>query len=130
MNVRTAPRDVTVKATRFTIPGDDENDTRMWESLMKDCAFYYDVPTVEDEIQMRKTLQRKYDGILKPGWRPPLTSRKDLVTWACRQYNQAQEAKGGNDMQDCENYHALLTTFGPDYDLLRPKLGHVKGLFD
>ena len=28
---------------------------------MKDCAFYYDVPTVDEEVRMKKTLQRKYD---------------------------------------------------------------------
>ena len=130
MNVQTAPRDKTVKATRFTIPGDDENNTKMWESLMKDCAFYYDVPTIDDEIQMRKTLQRKYDGILKAGWRPPLTSRRDLVTWACKQYNSNEESKEAPNMVDCENYSVLLSAFGPDYDRLRPKLGHVRGLFD
>ena len=97
---------------------------------MKDCAFYYDVPTLDHERAMRRTLQSKYDSILMPGWRPALTSRKDLVTWACRQYNQAQEAKGGEDMQDCENYHSLLLAFGPNYDKLRPKLGHIRGLFD
>ena len=97
---------------------------------MKDCAFYYDVPTIEDEIQMRKTLQRKYDGILTAGWRPPLTSRRDLVTWACTQYNQSQSEKETPNTVDCENYRALLSAFGPDYDKLRPKLGHVRGLFD
>jgi len=68
---------------RFTIEGDDANNSGMWGALMKDCAYYYDVPTIEDEIKMRRTLQRKYDGILTTGWRPPLTSRRDLVTWAC-----------------------------------------------
>ena len=32
---------------RFTIEGDDEYNTLMWRSLFKDCAYYYDVPTIE-----------------------------------------------------------------------------------
>ena len=121
---------VPIKATQFTIQGDDANNTRMWESLMKDCAYYYDVPTIEDEIHMRKTLQRKYDGILQAGWRPPLTSRRDLLTWACKQYNTSQEGKESPEVVNCENYSALIHVFGPDYNRLRPKLGHVRGLFD
>ena len=31
---------------RFKIEGDDENQTLMWRSLMKDCSFYFDVPTL------------------------------------------------------------------------------------
>ena len=42
----------------------------MWAALMKDCAFYYDVPSVEEENKMKKTLQRKYDPLLAAGWRP------------------------------------------------------------
>tara|TARA_B110001450_G_C17273444_1_gene340487 strand:+ start:51 stop:299 length:249 start_codon:yes stop_codon:yes gene_type:complete len=48
-------------SSRFDVKGDDENKTLMWRSLMKDCAFYYDVPTLEDELKMKRTLQRKYD---------------------------------------------------------------------
>ena len=46
---------------RFTIEGDDENKTLMWRSLFKDCAFYFDVPTIQEEIEMKRNLQRKYD---------------------------------------------------------------------
>ena len=53
---------------------------------MYDCAYYYDFPSAEDELMMKKLLQRKYDPILKEGWRPPLYTRKDLLTWACNQY--------------------------------------------
>ena len=42
----------------------------MWGALMKDCAFYYDVPTIDEEVKMKKTLQRKYDTLLGAGWRP------------------------------------------------------------
>jgi len=41
---------------RFTIAGDDENQTLMWRALMKDCAFYFDAPTLEQENKMRSTL--------------------------------------------------------------------------
>lgn len=34
---------------RFAIEGDDEQQSLMWKSLLKDCAFYYDVPTINDE---------------------------------------------------------------------------------
>ena len=54
---------------------------------MKDCAFYFDAPTVEDEVSMKRKLQRKYDGLFQENWVPPLQSRRDLVTWACNQYN-------------------------------------------
>jgi hypothetical protein len=50
---------------------------------MKDCAFYYDVPKVSEETAMKKTLQRKYDDLFEEGWRPALTSRRDLLTWSC-----------------------------------------------
>jgi hypothetical protein len=49
---------------RFKVEGDDENQSLMWKSFLKDCAFYYDVPSIEDENKMRSTLQKKYDDIL------------------------------------------------------------------
>ena len=99
---------------------------------MKDCAFYYDVPTLEDELKMKKSLQRKYDPLFQPGWRPALTSRKDLMTWSCKQYNSSLEARevSAENFVDCDNYKVLLNEFGPDYSKLRGKLGHIKGLFD
>ena len=100
---------------------------------MKDCAFYFDAPTVDDEVAMRSKLQRRYDPLFQPGWLPPLQSRRDLVTWACTQYNgslkEAEDHKA-EDLVDCENYKALLFEFGPDYNRLRGKLGFIKGLFD
>ena len=121
------------RAKRFTIAGDDGKQTLMWRALMKDCAFYFDAPTIDDEVSMKKKLQRKYDPILKPGWIPPLQSRRDLVTWACNQYNdnlkEAEDFKDEN-LVNCENYKSLMFEFGPDYDRLRGKLGFVKGLFD
>lgn len=93
-------------AGRFKIEGDDENQTLMWRSLMKDCTFYFDVPTIKEENAMRKTLQRKYDNLLQPGWRPALTTRRDLVQWACGQYNASVTQREGDakDLVDCENY--------------------------
>ena len=35
---------------RFSVPGDDEHNTLMWRALMKDCAYYFDVPNIDDEI--------------------------------------------------------------------------------
>ena len=55
----------------------------MWGSLMKDCAYYFDQPTTDEEVKMKRTLQRKYDHLFSVGWRPAIKSRRDLVTWAC-----------------------------------------------
>ena len=55
------------------------------------------------------------------------------MTWACNQYNtnlQSRDDFNEGQLADCENYSALLKEFGPDYDRLKAKLGHVKGLFD
>ena len=82
---------------------------------------------------MRRTIQRKYDDLfVSRSYRPPLTSRRDLVTWACGQYNESLRAKDADENQliDCENYNVLLKEFGPDYNRLKGKLGYVRGLFD
>ena len=104
----------------------------MWKSLMKDCAFYFDTPSINQENKMKSKLQLKYDGMLSAGWRPPLQSRRDLVTWACTQLNANFEEKGWekDNLMDCENYKGLINAFGPDYNKLKPKLGYVRGLFD
>ena len=118
---------------RFVIENDDPNRTLMWRALMKDCAYYFDYPTIPQEERMRRTIQRKYDDLfVSRSYRPPLTSRRDLVTWACGQYNESLKANeaGEEFYVDCENYNALLTEFGPDYNRLKGKLGYIKGLFD
>lgn len=81
---------------------------------------------------MKRTLQRKYDAILPEGWRAPLQTRRDLLTWGCNQLNASFAEKGFEQDQllDCENYNLLVRAFGPNYDILRPKLGHVRGLFE
>ena len=40
------------KVERFSVAGDDEHSTLMWRALMKDCAFYFDAPTIKEEIGM------------------------------------------------------------------------------
>ena len=45
---------------------DDKFKTKKWESLMRDCAFYLDRPTIREESSMKKTLQTKYDDLF-PG---------------------------------------------------------------
>ena len=69
----------TSRLQRFTVEGDDEHKTLMWRALMKDSAYYFDVPTIGEEREMRKTLQRKYDQLFTPGWRPSMQSRRDLL---------------------------------------------------
>lgn len=117
---------------RFTIEGDDEYQSVKWQSLLKEAAFYFDTPTIEDENKMRKLIQRNYDDLLPLGWRAPLTSRRDLLTWSCNQANASFEQKGfpKEALLPCEKYNLLLKSFGPDYDGLKTKLGFIRGLFD
>ena len=91
---------------------------------MRDCAFYFDAPTIEDEVAMKRKLQRNYDGLLPEGWRPALATRHSLLTWACTQQNAATGSE-----ENCENYSSLLQSYGPNYDSLRSKLGDVRGLW-
>ena len=82
---------------------------------------------------MRRTLQRKYDSILQPGWRAPLTSRRDLLTWACNQTNQKIESlpeTKPEHLLPCDNYASILQAFGPDYGRIKAKLGYVRGLYE
>ena len=44
---------------------------------------------------MQKTIQKKYDGLFTPGWKAQLASRRDLMTWACNQYNTNLQAREG-----------------------------------
>ena len=39
---------------------------------MKDASFYYDHPTINEEREMRKTLQKRYDSLFQTHWKPPL----------------------------------------------------------
>ena len=38
-----------LRPQRFVVEGDDEHKSKTWGNFMRDCAFYYDVPTLEEE---------------------------------------------------------------------------------
>ena len=40
----------------FEIPNDDEFKSKKWTSLLKDSAFYFDLPTIQEEREMRWTI--------------------------------------------------------------------------
>ena len=61
---------------------DDQYHSKMWGSLLKNCAFYYDEPEVEDKIEMKNKLQLRYDHLLPEFWTAPLGNRKELLLWA------------------------------------------------
>ena len=102
----------------------------MWKSAITDASYYFDEPTLKQEIAMKKTLQSKYDSLFSEGWRPPLQSRNDLVSWVCHQHNNFINEKGADASQlwNCENPRQLVEQHGPSYDTLKAKLGFVKGL--
>jgi hypothetical protein len=81
---------------------------------------------------MKFKLQHRYDDLFADPWAPPLQSRKDLVTWTCEKRNEylTERAAPESLLEDCKNYAALLRNYGPNYDSLNGKLGHVRGLFD
>ena len=117
----------------FKIAGDNKFKAKKWDALLKDCAFYYDRPTIEDESRMKKSLMTKYDDLF-PGvaMKPVLQSRRDLLTWACGSQNSYMAAKDApaEHVVDCTRYQALLDKYGPDYTNIRNRLGHIRGLFD
>lgn len=77
-------------------------------------------------------LQRRYDDLFADSWKAPVQSRRDLLTWVCEQRNNyLNERSAPETMQeDCQNYGGLLRKYGPDYDALKAKLSHIRGLFD
>ena len=92
---------------RFQVEGDDKYFSKQWESMMKDCGFYYDNPSVEQEVQMKRTLQKKYsDDLFQNVMRPRLQSRKDLMLWACSQQNQFMDdmSAPASLKMNCEQY--------------------------
>ena len=119
------------KPTRFTIENDDPTyQPLMWSSAMRDAAYYFDEPSLKQEIKMKKTLQMKYDSLFPENWRPPLQSRGDLVSWVCHQQNaylQEHEAPA-DKLWNCENPKALIEAYGPDYEVVKAKLGYIKAL--
>ena len=117
----------------YRVAGDDKFKTLKWSNMLSDCAHYLDSPTLQDEIAMKKQLQTRYDDLFPTSvMRPPLQSRKDLLSWACAAQNsfmQAKEAPEDRQLQ-CDQYAALLELYGPNYTSLQKRLGHVRGLFD
>ena len=122
--------DALVYKKAFRVEGDDKFKSKLWGSMMTDASFYYDNPTLQDEQEMRKKMQYRYDSLFSSVMRPPLQSRKDLVSWTCQAQNQWMSEKGApEDMaMDCSNYKGLLELYGPDYTNIKKKLGFVKGL--
>lgn len=121
------------KMVPFTVQGDDAKlHQAKWRSFLKDAAFYLDQPTLQEQREMRFKLQHRYDDLFSDAWYAPLQSRKDLVTWTCEQRNQYLTEKEAPEslLEDCTNYAALLRNYGPNYDSLKSKLGHIRGLFD
>ena len=117
----------------FTVEGDDDKlHQAKWSSFLKDATFYYDLPTIHEQREMRFKLQHRYDDLFADSWSAPLQSRRDLVTWTCEQRNSYLQERNASEalIQDCKNYSALLRTYGPNYDSLKPKLGYVRGLFE
>lgn len=104
----------------------------MWQSLLTDVAFYFDEPTLRQEKKMKSTLQSKYDALFSEGWRPPLQTRNDLISWVCHQRNSFYQEKGAPESQiypNCENPRELVEFFGPKYEPVKAKLGYIKGLY-
>jgi hypothetical protein len=118
------------KLAKFKIADDEPRfQPKMWASAMRDSAYYFDRPTLEQEIKMKKTLQSKYDDLFQEGWMPPMQSRVDLVSWVCMQQNKFMQEHDASDKQwNCENPKALIEQFGPNYDSVKAKLGYIKGL--
>ena len=79
---------------------------------------------------MKKTLQYKYDDLFGEGWRPPVQSRDDLMTWACMQQNSFMTEKGAPEelLWNCDNPRGLIARYGPNYDAVKAKLGYIRGL--
>lgn len=78
---------------------------------------------------MKQDLQFKYDHLFEDGWRPPLQSRNDLMSWTCNQYVNHLKRLDIEQIVDCEDPVRLVNKFGPQYDPVRANLGYVKGLY-
>ena len=118
------------KLKPFTVEDDCKLNLKKWASCLKDCAYYYDDPSLDQERTMKKKLQFRYDDLFQDGWRPPLQSRQDLLMWVCNNRNEWLETKGKPEAAEECIYGGLLEKYGPDYSKLQAKLGHVRGLFD
>lgn len=108
------------------IADDDQHQTKKWNSLLKAAAYYYDKPNLNQEAFHLKEIKQKYDELFTDSWRPPMQSRRDLLTWACEQRNASLAET--HEPLNC-SYNALLKDFGPDLESLKGKLGDIKGLW-
>lgn len=109
------------------IPDDDQHMSKRWTAFLKDSAYYYDQPTVAQERFTLQNLKQRFDELFPSSWRPPMQSRRDLLTWVCEQRNQALAES--HEPLNC-SYNALLQDFGPNTASLREKLGDVRGLWN
>lgn len=74
---------------------------------MKDCAYYYDKPTLLQEKKMKKDLQYKYDDLFEAGIFPRLQTRQTLLQWACKSWQASKQEWQPNEIEHdlkCENY--------------------------
>ena len=85
-----------VKPEPFTVENDGKFQTKKWNFLLKDCAWYYDNPQASDKKEIKNKLQRKYDSLFTDSWRFPVDSRRNLLIWACEQKNNYMTEKGSS----------------------------------
>lgn len=68
----------------FTVEGDDAKlHKAKWSAFLQDAGLYYDLPTLQEQREMRFNLQHRYDDLFPGQWHPPLQSRHDLLQWVC-----------------------------------------------
>ena len=114
----------------FTVENDDKHHTKLWDSMLKDCAFYFDNPNATDKVATKKKLQFRYDSLFSSSWRAPLNNRHDLLLWACQQRNSYMAENGNEGAEEHCEYQTLLSKYGPDYEPLKDKIGYLRGLFE
>lgn len=57
------------KIKPFEVAGDDAKfHQAKWNSFLKDAAFYLDLPTVQEQRDMRHKLQHRYDNLFEEAW--------------------------------------------------------------
>ena len=118
------------RPVEFTVEKDDKYNTKLWASLMKDCAFYYDTPFANDKVEIKNKLQLRYDSLFSEQWKAPLNNRRELLLWACEQRNNYMTEKGNEEGLDVCGFNTLVDKYGPNYDPLKEKAGFLKGLLD
>ncbi len=122
--------DVDHTPSQFEIRGDDPVLKPLkWASAYTDAAFYFDHPTVQQEKQIKKKFQSRYDDLFAQGYRPALQNRSTLVEWVCTQHQAFLTEKGKEPTNNCKNVQEMIQTFGPDYSTVRAKLGWSKHMY-